>query len=135
MVIEIADSQVALPVKQSVRALSRAPVVSQKAQEAPSPLSVPDKAAFVADGRQQASATPADITKLVDTINARPQVQKRALQFSVHESTGKTQVRVYDSETNQLIRQFPSDELLRIAEQIDEVLADNASGIILQDQA
>lgn len=134
MVIEIADSQV-LPAKRGVSAPSRIPAVSLKVQGALPPLSVSGKAGFVADGHQKVSATSADIAKLVDTINARAQVQKRALQFSVHESTGKMQVRVYDSETQQLIRQFPSDELLRIAEQIDEVLAGNASGIILQDQA
>ena len=130
MVTEVVGSQAASSEKHSV-SLS-APTASPEVQK--SSLSSPVPVKPVKDGPQQAAAS-VDIPKLVDSINNRPQVRERSLQFSVHEGTGKMQVRIYDSNTHELIRQMPSDEMLRIAEQIDDALAEDISGIILQDQA
>ena len=47
------------------------------------------------------------------------QPKANALQFSVDSSTGSTVVRVVDSSTGDLVRQIPSEEVIRIAESID----------------
>ena len=41
------------------------------------------------------------------------------LQFSVDESTGESVIKVMDKETNEMIRQIPSEEMLQIAKALD----------------
>ena len=54
----------------------------------------------------------------------------RGLQFSVDVTTGKTIVKLVDKETNEVIRQMPSREMLAIARALDRV-----QGLLLRDQA
>jgi flagellar protein FlaG len=44
------------------------------------------------------------------------------LQFSIHESTGRTIVKVVNKETDQTIREIPPEELLNLAAKLDEML-------------
>lgn len=44
----------------------------------------------------------------------------RNLQFSIDEETGRSVVKVVDATTNEVIRQFPSEELLAITRSIDK---------------
>ncbi len=44
------------------------------------------------------------------------------LNFSVHESTGRTIVKVIDKETEKLIREIPSEELLNMADKMGEMI-------------
>lgn len=44
------------------------------------------------------------------------------LQFSVHEATGRTIVKVIDKETERLIREIPSEELLDIADKMGKMI-------------
>lgn len=43
---------------------------------------------------------------------------RRNLSFAVEETTGRTVISVYDAETDELIRQIPSEEALQLAEKI-----------------
>lgn len=54
----------------------------------------------------------------------------RNLQFSLDEETGRSVVRVVDSTTNEVIRQFPSEELLAIAKALDKF-----TGLMLKQKA
>jgi flagellar protein FlaG len=44
------------------------------------------------------------------------------LHFSVHETTGRTVVRVVDKETEKLIREIPPEEFLNLAAKLDEMI-------------
>jgi len=44
------------------------------------------------------------------------------LQFSIHEPTGRTVVKVVNKETDQTIREIPPEELLNLAAKLDEML-------------
>lgn len=44
------------------------------------------------------------------------------LQFSVHEPTGRTVVKVVDKETENLIREIPPEEFLNLAARLDEMI-------------
>lgn len=44
------------------------------------------------------------------------------LQFSVHEDTGQTVVRVVDKDTGKLIRQIPPQELLDLAAKLEDMM-------------
>ena len=49
-------------------------------------------------------------------------VHNIGLKFSMHENTGKTLVRVTDKSTNKVIRQIPSEEMLRFSENLDKMV-------------
>ena len=127
MVNEVANSQMSLATR---RGASAALPASPKSLEAYPSSSVPERARD-----RQAPTASANITGLVEAVNERPQVQNRSLRFSVHQGTGIVQVRVYNTETNELIREIPSEEMLQVAERIDEALSEQLSGIVLQDKA
>jgi flagellar protein FlaG len=44
-----------------------------------------------------------------------------SLQFNIDDDTGKTVVKVIDTATKEVIRQFPSEEMLSIAKAIDKM--------------
>ena len=44
-----------------------------------------------------------------------------SLDFSVDEDTGSVVVKVIDKETKEVIRQFPSEEMLSIAKALDSI--------------
>jgi len=46
---------------------------------------------------------------------------QRDLSFSVDDSTGDVVVRVIDGESGKIVRQIPSEEILRLTERLDEM--------------
>ena len=54
----------------------------------------------------------------------------RNLQFSIDDETGRSIVKVVDASTNEVIRQFPSEELLAITRSIDRL-----SGLFVKQKA
>jgi flagellar protein FlaG len=71
--------------------------------------------------------------KLADKVlqlNDYAQNINREIQFSVHKETNQTIVKVVDTETDKVIRQLPSEEILKMAESLE-----NFSGMLLKEQA
>ena len=64
--------------------------------------------------------SPQEVTRAVDSIKQLSQQMDRNLQFHVDEGTGKTVVTVLDRETEEVIRQIPSEELLSVAQRLKE---------------
>lgn len=58
----------------------------------------------------------------------------RDLQFRVDDESGRVVVSVRDSETGELIRQIPNEELLRIAQAIEQRDARNQN-VLIDDEA
>lgn len=58
----------------------------------------------------------------VDGINLAMRQANQNLEFSVDTSTNKPVVKMVDTQTGDLIRQFPSEETLAIARSIDQFL-------------
>ena len=46
---------------------------------------------------------------------AAAQVRQRALEFSIDEGSGRTVIKVIDKETEAVIRQIPSEEVLELS--------------------
>ena len=99
------------------------------------PVSGPDPAAADSDVRRKESAAtsgqllpPGSADGAVDSERVESAVSKisdfvqnfqRDLQFSVDQDSGRTVIKVVDSETEQVIRQIPSEETLRMVELLD----------------
>lgn len=62
------------------------------------------------------------LEKVVSQLNAYIQNTQRDVDFSVDDSTGRVVVRVIDSESEQVIRQIPSEEMLAISRHLVESL-------------
>lgn len=86
-------------------------------------------------GTKQATATPAsNIGQAVGRLNDYVQILSRDLEFSFDEQSGDTIVKVIDSESGEVIRQIPPEEILAISQALNDALADT-SGVILHAQA
>ena len=81
----------------------------------------------------QQSIRKQDVEKAVSQLNHHVQVVRRDLQFTVDDDTGKTVVKVTDSDSGELIRQIPSEEVIAISQAIAENL-EQAEGLILREQ-
>ncbi|HNP26093.1 MAG TPA: flagellar protein FlaG [Nitrosomonas sp.] len=66
------------------------------------------------------------VEKIQETVNNIAQ----NLRFSIDEDTGKTVVKVMDAQTQEVIRQFPSEEAISIARTLDKI-----QGLLLDDEA
>jgi len=69
------------------------------------------------DVPRQVSA--AELKSAVETLNKAMQQSNQNLEFSVDTDTKKVVVRMVDTSTGQLIRQFPSEETLAISRVIE----------------
>lgn len=75
------------------------------------------------DAVPQGRALSADeIAAVVKELNAAMKIVNTNLSFSVDSVTKKTVVRVVDAQTQEVIRQIPPEEMLRISERITELL-------------
>ncbi len=70
-----------------------------------------------------------DIELAVQEVQAFLQVQNRNLAFSIDESTQRSVVTVKDSESGDVIRQIPSEEVLKLAERIKSLQEDIGSSV------
>ena len=60
-----------------------------------------------------------ELRERVAELNRIETLRAHRLEFSVHESTGRMIVRVMDRDTDEIVRQFPPDELLNVAERLN----------------
>lgn len=56
----------------------------------------------------------------VSRINEYVQQSERKLDFRMDEESGQTVIRVYDKQSDELIRQIPGDLALRLAQQLND---------------
>jgi flagellar protein FlaG len=64
--------------------------------------------------RQQVEDAAKAVNEFIKPLN-------NSLQFNIDDDTGKTVVKVIDTATKEVIRQFPSEEMLSIAKAIDKM--------------
>lgn len=73
------------------------------------------------------------LEKVVSQLNAYIQNTQRDVDFSVDDSTGRVVVRVIDSESEEVIRQIPSEEMLAISRHLIESLeTDQPKGFLIE---
>lgn len=77
----------------------------------------------------------AEVKNQIEELQQFNQSIDRSLQFKVDDELGVTIVRVVDKETNELIRQFPPEELINISRRLKELNEQGLSnqGVFLQE--
>jgi flagellar protein FlaG len=106
------------------------PVTVKKIQEASATLSSTEKNI---QQEQQAISTvhkTTEITDRVQEIEEYVQSVQRDLAFSVDDETGETVIKVYDTATEELVRQIPSEVMLKLR----KAYGDNV-GMLFDDKA
>jgi len=61
------------------------------------------------------------LTQVVDQLNGFLEETQRGLRFSIDENSGRTVVRVIDTVTDEVVRQIPSEGMLRVIQNINEI--------------
>lgn len=93
-------------------------------ESAPAPAAVPAPPPAPAPAAKQPAEVeaqnPQRLEAAVSKLNDYVQNIRRTLSFSIEESTGRTVIKVYDAETDELIRQIPPEDTLKLAELIDQ---------------
>lgn len=93
-------------------------------------------AAAGATAEQPAAAAPQpqpsseQVQKAVENLRRTVAPLANDLQFSVDEGTGTTVIKVVDSSTKEVIRQIPSEEVLSLAKDLDQL-----QGLLLKNKA
>lgn len=73
------------------------------------------------------------VRKAAEDGNSLLQAVNRNLQFKVDESTKEVVVKIVDSESGEVVRQIPSDEMLAFIKRMKEL--DGQQGSMIQDRA
>jgi flagellar protein FlaG len=72
----------------------------------------------------------AELEQSVDDMNSLVQELQRELQFSVDDGSGEMIVKVVDRETDEVLRQIPAEEVLRLRQRLQE-----ATGLLFEGRA
>lgn len=90
-------------------------------QIAAGPQSLSSPAAARTATAELAAASIVDARSAAEAFKSFVQDIQRNLDFSVDDSTGQVVVKVIDGDSGKLIRQIPSEELLRLSERLDDM--------------
>ena len=75
-----------------------------------------------------------DLDKAISDLQDFVDKLGRDLNFRRDSQLDKTVITVRDGNTNQVIRQIPSEEIINSARQINETLQELRSGLLMKDQ-
>ena len=111
-----------------------APAVVAEAVPVHTPVRTPDQA--TAQAAVQAPSA-AQLKTAVENINRAIQQSNQSLEFSVDPTTKTPVVKLLDRETGKVISQYPSEQVLAIAQSIDEFLSTHQlqQGMLLKQKA
>ncbi len=79
--------------------------------------------------REPVKVSRAELEEAVSQIQDYVQSIRRDIRFRVDEDSGRTIIRVTNSETDELIRQIPPDEILAVTQYIQE-----SQGLLFREQ-
>jgi flagellar protein FlaG len=71
-----------------------------------------------------------DMENAIATLNKLVAPAAQAVQFTIDEESGKTVVKVVDTETHKVLRQMPNEEALAISRELDKL-----KGLLIHNKA
>ncbi len=87
------------------------------------------------DRQQQLEEVKRKVTETIPRVRELMQKNQRSLDFEVAEQENRIVVTVIDKETDQVIRQIPPEDVIHLAEAIDQGIEPNLAGIIFNTRA
>ncbi|MGQ0658923.1 MAG: flagellar protein FlaG [Chromatiales bacterium] len=82
-------------------------------------------------GKSEGERNSAQFAEALHNASEQIQSTQRTLRFSVDKASGTMVIKVIDSETKEMIRQIPSEEMLVIASRLEAAI----TGVLLDEQA
>jgi flagellar protein FlaG len=79
------------------------------------------KEANTANGEAQGKSLLESLEKMAQSSSQLTPLQVRKLEFSTAQESGRTVVKVIDKESEDVIRQIPSEEFIRVADKINDL--------------
>ena len=115
----------------SMQAMAAAPARSQTESTA-SVETRPENVQQNASPQEQAQRVPSagELQKALEEVEKAVAPMAQSLQFSLDKDSGRTVVKVMDTDTNEVIRQIPSEEVLAISKAVDKL-----KGLLIKQQA
>ena len=86
------------------------------------PINTTSKQENNAYSNNKSEITTVEVNETIEEINNFLQDTKRNLSFSVDENSGTNIIMVKDAESDEVIRQMPSEELLVLRKKMDDVV-------------
>lgn len=71
----------------------------------------------------------------VSRLNDHVESLSRDLHFSIDEGSGRTVITVMDTETKEVIRQIPPEEVIALAQRLREAVDEASKGLLVQGKA
>ena len=78
----------------------------------------PARIAPVETAKPAAEISDAELRRAVEVVNQAVALEQRSLSFSIDDASGRSVIKVVDFETEELIKQIPTEELLKVAQDI-----------------
>jgi len=72
--------------------------------------------------RESAETPPEEIEQVVEKLNAFVQLTQRDVSFGIDEQSGRDVISVFEADTQELIRQIPSEEALALLKRMDQAI-------------
>ncbi len=96
------------------------PVAVGASRTQAAPVELPQVAVKSVAEQHATQPTAAELKSAVDNINRAMKQNNSNIEFSIDKGTKQTVIKVVESQTGQIIRQFPSEEILAVSRMIDE---------------
>jgi flagellar protein FlaG len=74
------------------------------------------------NAREDTEIAPEEMEQIVEKLNAFVQLTQRDVSFGVDEQSGRDVISVFESDTQELIRQIPSEEALALLKRMDKAI-------------
>lgn len=118
----MSDLNVAIPVSSFIGVEKESPIQIQEKNNVVNPT-VENKALEENTPKEKVSPlSDTDVTETIDEMNNILQSMNRNLSFTVDEQLGQSVIVVKDSESDEVIRQIPSEELVVLRKKMDDVV-------------
>ena len=115
----------------SMQAMAAAPARAQSESTAKVETR-PENVQQAGNAQEQAQRVPSagELQKALEEVEKAVAPMAQSLQFSLDKDSGKTVVKVMDTDTNEVIRQIPTEEVLAISKAVDKL-----KGLLIKQQA
>ncbi|MEH8021325.1 flagellar protein FlaG [Rheinheimera metallidurans] len=78
----------------------------------------PNAVKVVAETKPVVNISDTELEEAVDVLNQALALDQRSLSFSIDDASGRSVIKVVDYETEELIKQIPTEELLKVSQNI-----------------
>ena len=121
----------------SMQAMSAAPprdaqAARNQTESATSVETRPENVQQTGNAQEQTQRVPSagELQKALEEVEKAVAPMAQSLQFSLDKDSGRTVLKVMDTDTNEVIRQIPTEEVLAISKAVDKL-----KGLLIKQQA